>query len=166
MPQNRFEFVVEAPPCTANNDNSKRKTEWKQAVGVAAYRQWIAEGRSRDALPITAAMEVYVTTYCRDVLYDVDNVLKWTLDGLNASEPPLLSNRNQREIADTYKCIYKDDALIYKITSERVAFGTWTQLTSNNISELVYGAIRRYMEPDKQKDFMHIVLVWAESETY
>ncbi len=100
-------------------------------------------------------MEVYVTTYCRDVLYDVDNVLKWTLDGLNANEPPLLSNRNQREIANTYKRIYKDDALIYKITSERI------DLRSADFklpSDLVTDAIAKFDE------FLHLVLTWESEE--
>lgn len=67
MPEISFEFVVQGPPYSANNDASKPKTDWKQAVGVAAYNQWIADGRSNDLLPIKAAMEAYVTTYCRNV---------------------------------------------------------------------------------------------------
>lgn len=164
MSKQRFEFVVEGPPCSANSDDSGRKTDWKQAVGLAAYRQWTLERRSSELLPIPATLEVYVTTYCRDVVYDVDNVLKWTLDGLSATERPQRLNHNQRRIDPLYKNICEDDKQIYKLTSERVEVDIWTQLASQEVSALVYEAIDRYSQPNNPGEFMHLVLVWEESE--
>ena len=130
-----------------------------------ADNQWIADGRSSDLLPIKAAMEAYITTYCRNVCQDVDNVLKWTLDGLNAKERPRsFSNNKQAKIADTYKFIYDDDKQIYKLTSERIEADTWTQLASEDVSTLVYEAIDKYSQPNRLGEFMHIMLVWEESE--
>ena len=107
-----FEFIVEGPPYTANHDESKPKTDWKQSVGRAAYAQWIADGRSPDALPTPEDIECHVTTYCRDTLYDVDNVLKWTLDGLKSDNDAArfkFTNAKQKALSLTYKPICVDD---------------------------------------------------------
>lgn len=158
MPIAEFEFVVEGPPYTANNKNPKKKIELKLSVGKAAYVQWVADGRSIDALPLNQALEVYITTYCDIILYDVDNILKCTLDGLKEETDPARfdsMNTKQKALSLTYRPIYKDDQLIYKLTSERIERGTLAYALDSP-SFLVEQAVKR----QPFAEFLHIVLRW------
>ena len=163
MPTFEFEFIVEGPPYTANNNDQKKKSEWKQSVGKAAYAKWIADGRSESILPLRIRLEVYVTTYCRSILYDVDNILKWTLDGLkpeNESEIPYNMNAKpkksrRKKSAERYEAIYADDQLIFKVTSERIEL---------NKEELILPSPLLDQASQDFREFLHIVIRWKERE--
>ncbi len=138
--------------------------DWQQKVGVAAYSQWIADART-SALPLDMPLEMYVTTFCQDVLYDVDNVLKWTLDGLKPrSDPQRLAkmNRKQSQLHQTYQAIYADDQLIYKLTSERIDLNV--DIAGKIEEALLPFLVTRAITISKFVEFLHITLFWEEKE--
>ncbi len=154
-----FEFVVNGPPYSGNNDVSKPKTDWKQAVGQAAYQQWLADGLNEALLPLTMPLEVFVTTYCTNDIYDVDNVLKWTLDGLSVDNRPADNlNSKQAQRAAKYKSIYADDRQIFRITSERV------DVRGRQIESSAPPLVLTMQEREDAVDFLHIRIVREEGE--
>lgn len=116
----------------------KKHNDWKKTVGRAALQQWILDGRQLEELPLHIPIEIVITNFFTVMPRDVDNILKPILDGLKNT-------------------IYRDDAVVYKLTSERIDLKA--KYTLNNPNAFLGNALLEAQEP---KELVHIIIIWEQ----
>lgn len=151
MPTVEFEFVVQGPPFSVNNDDSKKRRRWKNMVEGAAQKQWAVDERT-SLIPTSRPIEVLITTYYTTIEIDVDNVIKPILDALKSEQDGKPSRPKLQPTARF--ALYVNDNQVYKVTSQKYNLVEGALVDVD--SEILADALAKYSE------FVHIVIRWED----